>query len=394
LITTGLERLAKEKDLQKKIVGKVAYLGHSASVDRNYTIGIYHLKNIFGDRLVKFLGPQHGLFSNVQDNMVETQDFIHPYFKLPVLSLYGEIRAPSDETLEGIDTLIIDLQDVGTRVYTYISTLGLIMKSCQGKDIKIIILDRPNPVGGKIIEGNILEDEYKSFVGHAQIPMRHALTMGEIAKYFKKFLYPKTILEVIPMKGWKREYFFKDTGLPWVNPSPNLPTMDSALTFVGTVLFEGTNISEGRGTTRSLEIIGHPKIEPFLFLEKIKNELDDWDLQGFALRPLYFWPTFQKHAGKSCGGFQIHITDHEKFRPWRLGQFFLKKFKEELGEDFQWNKNPYEYEFDKISIDLINGTDKIRNWVESNEGPRELFLLEGQDLKTYVKLRSQILIYP
>jgi len=394
LVTTGLERLSKEKDLQKKIVGKVAYLGHSASVDRNYTIGVYHLKNIFGDRLIKFLGPQHGLFSNVQDNMVETKDFIHPYFKLPVLSLYSEIRAPSDETLKDIDTLVIDLQDVGTRVYTYISTLGLIMEKCQGMDIKIVILDRPNPVGGNIIEGNILEDDFKSFVGHAQIPMRHALTMGEMALYFKKYLYPKTKLEVIPMQGWDRNFFFKDTGLPWVNPSPNLPTMDSALTFVGTVLFEGTNISEGRGTTRSLEIIGHPGIEPFGLLEKIKNDLDVWDLKGFTLRPLYFHPTFQKHKGKSCGGFQIHITDHQLFRPWRLGQFFTKKFKEELGTDFAWNKNPYEYEFDKISIDLINGTDKIRAWVDSGGGPDELTQIEGREWPTYQKLRSKILLYP
>jgi uncharacterized protein YbbC (DUF1343 family) len=394
LITTGLERLAREKDLQKKILGKVAYLGHSASVDSNYTLGVYHLKNIFGDRLIKFLGPQHGLFSNVQDNMVETKDFIHPYFKLPVLSLYSEIRTPSDEMLKDIDTLVIDLQDVGTRVYTYISTLGLIMKKCQERDIKIVILDRPNPVGGNIIEGNILEENFKSFVGHAQIPMRHGLTMGEVALYFQKYLYPKTNLEVIPMKGWRRNFFFKDTGLPWVNPSPNLPTMDSSITFVGTVLFEGTNISEGRGTTRSLEIIGHPRIEPYSFLEKIRSELNEWNLKGFALRPLYFHPTFQKHAGKTCGGFQIHITDYEHFRPWRLGQFFLKKFKEELGTDFAWNETPYEYEFDKISIDLINGTDKLRSWVESGEGLGELQKIELQDLPTYQKLRSKILIYP
>jgi len=394
LVTTGLERLVSEKDLQKKIRGKIAYLGHSASVDRNFTIGVYHLKRIFGDRLIKFLGPQHGLFSNVQDNMVETKDFIHPYFKLPVLSLYSEIRTPSDETLKDIDTLVIDLQDVGTRVYTYISTLGLIMEKCQGKEIKIVILDRPNPVGGEIIEGNILEDSFKSFVGHAQIPMRHALTMGEIALYFKKYLYPKTILEIVPMKGWRRNFFFKDTGLPWVNPSPNLATMDSALTFVGTVLFEGTNISEGRGTTRSLEIFGHPKIEPFGFLEKIKADFDNWDLQGFTLRPIYFHPTFQKHVGTTCGGFHIHVTDHQKFRPWRLGQFFIKKFKEELGEDFQWNKNPYEYEFDKISIDLINGTDKIRKWVESDQGAKELSIIENKDHPTYQKLRSKVLMYP
>ncbi|RLA64304.1 MAG: DUF1343 domain-containing protein [Epsilonproteobacteria bacterium] len=394
LVTTGLERLIQEKDLQKKIMGKVAYLGHSASVDRNYTIGVYHLKNIFKDRLIKFLGPQHGLFSNVQDNMVETKDFVHPYFKLPVLSLYSEIRAPNDETLKDVDTLVIDLQDVGTRVYTYISTLGLIMEQCQGKDIKIVILDRPNPVGGEIIEGNILEEKFKSFVGHARIPMRHALTMGEVALYFKKYLYPKVKLEVIPMKGWKRNQFFKDTGLPWVNPSPNLPTMDSALTFVGTVLFEGTNISEGRGTTRSLEIVGHPKIEPFSLLDKMKGDFKDWQLEGFTLRPMYFRPTFQKHQDSSCGGFQIHVTNHQKFRPWRLGQYFLKKFRQELGEDFQWNKNPYEYEFEKISIDLINGSDKIRKWVESDFGPKELSELENKDRLTYEKLRSAILLYP
>ncbi|MEI8347233.1 MAG: DUF1343 domain-containing protein, partial [Pseudomonadota bacterium] len=359
-VLTGLGNLIQNVSLQKKIKGNIAYLCHSASVTADFTHGIIHLQKIFKKRLTKLLGPQHGLVTNVQDNMVESVNFLHPYFELPVYSLYSHTRKPTPEMLEGIDTLIVDLQDVGTRVYTYISTLGLCLEACAPLGIEVVVLDRPNPVGGEIIEGSMLQEEFQSFVGFRPMPMRHGMTMGEMALFYQKLYFPVAKLSVIPMKGWKRKMFWKDTGLPWVNPSPNLTTPDSALTFVGTVLFEGTNISEGRGTTRSLEIIGHPDIEPFSFLEKLHPHLKKAKLEGFVLRPLYFQPTFQKHAGKSCGGFQIHVTDPLKFRPWKLGQLLCQQLYQHLGQAFEWKAPPYEYEYEKLPIDLINGSDGPR----------------------------------
>jgi uncharacterized protein YbbC (DUF1343 family) len=392
-ISTGLEELILVKKNQDLIKGSIGLLCHSASIDSKYQLGVLPLKKIFKKRLKKLFGPQHGFVTDVQDNMVETKNFHHPYLDLPIFSLYGETRSPNEEMLEGLDTILVDLQDVGTRVYTYISTLSLLMKECEKRKIEVIILDRPNPVGGTIIEGNILEEEFTSFVGLHPIPMRHGLTMGEVGKYFQKYFYPNCKLKVIPMKGWKRSMFFKDTGLPWVNPSPNLPTMEGSLTYVGTVLFEGTNISEGRGTTRSLEIFGHPKIEPWSLHEEIKKDLKKYKLGGFVLRPLIFKPTFQKFSQETCGGFQIHITDFQKFRPWLLGQYLVKKLRTHLGEDFKWNTSPYEYEDKKLAIDLINGSNKIREWVESKNGFNQLLDLEQEGRSKYLRQRDSILIY-
>ncbi len=392
-IFTGLEELIRNKKYQEQIKGNVGILCHSASIDSTYQLGVIPLQKVLKKRLKKLFGPQHGFVTDVQDNMVETKTFHHRYFDLPVYSLYGETRVPNDEMLEGLDTIIVDLQDVGTRVYTYISTLGLLMGQCEKNGIEVVILDRPNPVGGSIIEGNILEKEFTSFVGLHPLPMRHGMTMGEVGLYFKKYFYPKCQVKVIKMKGWKRDFFFKDCGIPWVNPSPNLPTMEGSLTYVGTVLFEGTNISEGRGTTRSLEIIGHPNIEPWPLLDEIAKDLPKWKLEGFILRPLIFQPTFQKYAGNPCGGFQIQITDYKKFRPWRLGQYLLKKFRNNLGENFSWNTSPYEYEDKKLAIDLINGSDKIRNWVESKSTFKDLIQLEDKGKPEFLKQRKSILIY-
>ena len=389
-VITGLENLSLNKKWQQMVKGNIAYLCHSASISSDYQLGITLLKKIFGTRLKKIFGPQHGFVSDVQDNMVESSHFQHPFFELPIYSLYSETRIPSDEMLDGINSVIVDLQDVGTRVYTYISTMTLLMEKCAANDIEVIILDRPNPVGGEIIEGNILDKHFASFVGRHPIPMRHALTMGEMATLANTYFQPTCQLKIIPMNNWKRSFFFKDTGLPWVNPSPNLPTMESALTFVATVLFEGTNISEGRGTTRSLEIVGHPQIEPFSLLAKIQNELNAFE--GFALRPVNFMPTFQKHQKISCGGFHIHPTNYQSFRPWKLGQFLCQKFRQHLGQ-FEWFTGPYEYEFEKLPIDLINGTDKLRTWVEQLGTLEQLQEIELKNRDTYLNQRENILLY-
>lgn len=393
MVTTGLEELVTHKTLQDKVRGNIAYLCHSASIDRNFVLGVYHLKKIFGSRFVKIFGPQHGFVTDVQDNMVESKDFIHPFFNIPILSLYSTTRIPTPEMLKGVDTLIVDLQDVGTRVYTYINTMTMAMEACGKLGIKVVILDRPNPVGGNIVEGNLLEKGFTSFVGRHPIPQRHSLTMGEMALYSQKFQGSECELEVIQMKGWERSMYFKDTHIPWVLPSPNLPTMEGALTFVGTVLFEGTNISEGRGTTRSLEIVGHPKIEPFAFYEKAKKAVTQNELKGFELRPLMFQPTFQKHKGTTCGGFQIHPTSYDEFRPWALCQLLCQMLYQELGSEFKWKSEAYEYEYDKLAIDLINGTDKVRHWVEKGGSMDELRQIEKNNMNSFMDQRSHCLIY-
>ncbi|MFA6238528.1 MAG: DUF1343 domain-containing protein [Bacteriovorax sp.] len=391
---TGLERLLAEKSLQDSIKGNIAYLCHSASIDSQFNAGVILLQKLFGSRLIKLFGPQHGFVTDVQDNMMESGHYVHPYFKIPVYSLYSETRTPTDEMLQGIDTLLVDLQDVGTRVYTYISTLSLIMEKCQKRDIKIIVLDRPNPVGGVMIEGTILRPDFKSFVGRYPIPQRHSLTMGEVGLYGKKILKTDCNLEVISMKNWKRAMYWTETGLPWVLPSPNLPTPEGAITFAGTVLFEGTNISEGRGTTRPLEIAGFPEIESFSFCEKVLKKFQEEGLSaGFNLRPIIFLPTFQKHMGKNCGGVHIHPTVNSQFKSWSVSQMLCREFKRELGNEFKFHDKPYEYEFHKLAIDLINGTDEIRHWVDQLGSLKELQKIETQGHDKFQSEKENIVIY-
>ena len=310
-----------------------------------------------------------------------------------VHSLYSHTRIPTDDMLKGLDTIIVDLQDVGTRIYTYIYTLTLLMEACGKKGIKVVVLDRPNPINGVDLEGNLLDTKFASFVGRHPLPVRHALTMGEVGKMALKFWNVKCDYDVIPMINWNREMSYEDTKLPWVIPSPNLPTIEAAYTFVGTVLWEGTNISEGRGTTRSLEIIGHPKIEAFSMHAKIMEECKKNKLEGFYLRPLVFLPTFQKHMGIPCGGYQIHVLDRKKFQPWRLMQFLCQFFYHELGSDFVWKVPPYEYEYEKMPIDLINGTDTLRHWVEKKEAFSYLNDLEADGMKVFLPQRKECLIY-
>ena len=393
-VLSGLDRLLSETSLQEKFKGKVAYLCHSASVTKDLEHGLIAMKRVFGDRLIKVFGPQHGFVTDVQDNMVESNHYTHPYFKLPVYSLYSETRIPTDEMLEGIDHIFVDLQDVGTRIYTYIYTMTLLMEACQKKGIEVVILDRPNPINGVQLEGNILDLNFASFVGRHPIPVRHGMTMGEVARMHQKYWGGKDCnLTVIEMKGWQREMSFEDTKLPWVMPSPNLPTIEAAYTFVGTVLYEGCNISEGRGTTRSLEIIGHPGIEAFGFHDKLKPILEKANLKGFILRPLVFLPTFQKHAGVPCGGYQIHVTDRKTFEPWRLCQYLLREFYKELGSDFKWKLPPYEYEYHKEPVDLINGTDKLRHWVEKYQDEEAYQAIMRENQEDFLEKRKSILIY-
>ncbi|HCE55623.1 MAG TPA: DUF1343 domain-containing protein [Lutibacter sp.] len=392
-VRTGLDILAKDSELQKKFKGNVALLCHNASIDSEYTHAIFKFKEIFNSRFIKIFGPQHGFSTDVQDNMVESDHYIHPYFKIPVYSLYSETRIPTDEMLEGIDHLFVDLQDVGCRVYTYIYTLTLLLEKCISKDIEVIVLDRPNPINGVDIEGNILEPEFKSFVGRHPIPMRHGMTIGEVALMHQSiWAKEKVNLKIIKMLNWKREMFFEDTRLPWLLPSPNLARAESACTFPATVLFEGTLLSEGRGTSQPLEIVGHPKIEPFSFYENhFSKVVKNSKLEGFTTRPITFLPTFQKHSNKVCGGIQIHITNKKIFKPWRVGQLVLREFYHYLGVNFEWKNPPYEYNYTQLPIDLINGSDKLRHWVENKE---DIDMLDSfENLHEYKLQLNEIKIY-
>ncbi|MCB9095009.1 MAG: DUF1343 domain-containing protein [Halobacteriovoraceae bacterium] len=390
-VKSGLDHFHQLK--AEKYPGNIGLLCHAASVDSNLEHAIKVFDKKFGNRLTKIFSPQHGLVGDVQDNMVESPHFDHPYFKRPVYSLYSETRIPTAEMLNDIDIVFVDLQDVGCRIYTYIYSMALMLESCATKGIKLVVLDRPNPINGVDLEGNILDTNFKSFVGLYPLPIRHGMTIGEIAHFVNAYsCEQKCDLEIISMIGWKRKMSFEETKLPWVLPSPNLATVQAAYTFPGTVLFEGTNISEGRGTTISLEIIGHPKIEPYSFLEEIEPSIKELS-GGFILRPLIFLPTFQKHHGKACGGFQIHVTDRSVFEPWKLGQVLCRELYHHLGSDFSWKEPPYEYIYDKHPIDVINGTDQLRLWVEKRGSLAELKKIESSQWEDFNVQRNQSLLY-
>nr|WP_299341528.1 DUF1343 domain-containing protein [Allomuricauda sp.] len=395
-VVVGLGVLEKDIDLQQQFKGNVALLCHNASVNSKCRHAVFIFQSIFGNRLKKLFGPQHGFSTDAQDNMIETGHSIHPYFGIPVFSLYSETRVPTDEMLEGIDHLFVDLQDVGCRMYTYMYTLTLLLEKCSEKDIEVVVLDRPNPLNGETLEGNILDERFSSFIGRHSIPVRHGLTMAELAlMHQRSWARSNANLRIIKMLNWNRGMYFSDTGLPWLLPSPNLARAESCLTFPACVPFEGTNLSEGRGTTQPLELVGHPRIEPFsLFANHLENSIIQSGLQGFILRPMVFLPTFHKHMDVACGGFQIHVTDRKLYRPWRAGQWLMRELSSHLGSSFQWLEPPYEYVHDLEPIDILNGTDKLRLWVEREGYLEELDAYETADgFLKYIDEKQSIALY-
>ena len=391
---TGLDRLLDEPQQQDLLRGRIGYLCHAASVTSKLEHGLDRLVEIAGKRVTCAFGPQHGFTTDLQDNMIETGHALHPVHKIPIFSLYEKQRRPSDEMLDLIDTLVIDLQDVGTRVYTYIWTMLLAMEACARRGIRVLITDRPNPAGGVIREGTLAEQDWFSFVGMAPIPMRHGLTIGEMALFFKKTRHLDLDLEVISMKNWRREMLWRDTGLHWINPSPNLPTPEGALVYPGSVMFEGTVLSEGRGTTRSLEIFGHPAIEPFGMEATLQDYLSQHRLKGFKLRPLTFVPTCHKHAGEVCGGFQIHVTDPASFRPWMTVLTIIRHLYHESPIRPFWSSQPYEYQYERLAFDWINGSDSLRRWVEKDTASlTEITDAENNSLTSFGYLAEDCLLY-
>jgi uncharacterized protein YbbC (DUF1343 family) len=359
IVRNGIDLIEKywPRQLRSASVGLVV---HPASINSSFI----HSSDIFlrsrNFSVTAFFGPQHGIKGETQDNMIEWEGYKDKNSGLQVYSLYGRTRKPSSDMLKNLDAVAIDLQDVGSRYYTFIWTMDLVMEATEEFGKSVVILDRPNPINGKTIEGPVLDPKYSSFVGLKPLPIRHGMTVAEIALYLKDNYYPKLDLHIVSMQGWKREMWFDETGLPWVLPSPNMPTVDTAAVYPGICLLEGTNLSEGRGTTRPFEILGAPYIEPDRFVKRL-NELR---LPGAYFRPLHFQPTFQKHAGKLCGGIQIHLSDRKKFLPFRTAAAILMAAYELYPKKFRWNNPPYEYEKKLLPIDILAGTDRFRRDIE------------------------------
>jgi uncharacterized protein YbbC (DUF1343 family) len=393
-VLNGLDQLSSNNVISM-LTGNLGYLCHSASVNGYLEHGVDLLMKETKLKLKKIFGPQHGFVTDVQDNMVETKHTLHPIYNIPIYSLYSETRVPTDEMLEGLDTMIIDLQDVGVRVYTYISTMHLLMEKIhkEGRPLKIVVFDRPNPARLDIVEGTVLNPEYQSFVGRAKLPQRHGLTFGEVARFYQQTEFPSVKLEVVTMKNLDRHSSVYGLSQLWVNPSPNLSTRESALIFPGSVIFEGTNISEGRGTTRALEQVGHPKLMPYKFADHINDLFLKHKVGGIKARAVNFFPMFQKYAGSACGGVFLHPTDETNARSWRASQILLRELYQELGEHFKWNDKPYEYESNRLAIDYINGSDELRLWVERNGHVDDLLHFEDRDLKEFLAVSRDLLFY-
>ena len=356
MVITGLESLLNKfpSELKGKNIG---ILCHASSISGNYQ----HISEIFYKRndckLVALFGPQHGIHGQTQDNMIEWQSQKHPIFDIPLYSLYGTQRKPTPEMLKGIDILLIDLQDVGARLYTYIWTVKLCMEACSEAGIPVWVLDRPNPVASLPFDGPVLKKEFFTFVGGASIPLCHRMTIGEMALWIKENYYPDCILKVEWMKNWKRHSLFSDTGLPWVLPSPNIPTLQTALVYPGTVLIEALNLSEGRGTTIPFELFG----APFINSEKLKKNLDDRHIQGCVFRPHDFIPTFHKYAGELCYGMQIHITDIKIFKPVCTAiEIFDAIIETSKQDSLKFKMPPYEYEYTLMPFDILSGDSTMR----------------------------------
>ena len=359
-IKIGLERIAEDRRsiLESRRFGLVM---NRASCNRQLRLACDLLAENFPGQLVSILTPQHGLWGEQQANMVETAHGFHETLRVPIYSLYSETRRPTSQMLDGLDCLVIDLQDAGTRVYTFIWTLLYCMQECASRQLPLIVLDRPNPIGGRIVEGSVLNLQYRSFVGEAAIPMRHGLTIGELARFFNTAFQLNADLTVVSMQDWKRNFWFDQLGRVWIPPSPNMPTVQTAVVYPGQVLLEGTNLSEGRGTTVPFEIVGAPFIEP----DEFCRQLAAMRLPGVIFLPIRFTPAFDKWAHQSCGGVSIHVTDREGFRAYQMTVVLLQVCRRMYPRDFRWIDPPYEYEHRLKPIDIISGDAGLRTLVDS-----------------------------
>jgi len=395
----GIDRLLADAELRRPLESKrVALLAHPASVTADLTHGLDALVAA-GLNVSAVFGPQHGVRGDLQDNMMESPDFTDPTYGVPVFSLYGEVRRPSGQSMGTFDTILIDLQDLGCRIYTYVTTLLYVLEAAAEHGKSVRVLDRPNPAG-RPVEGLTLRPGWQSFVGAGPIPMRHGLTLGELGRWFVDHFKIDVDYSVIEMKGWAPDGA-PGFGWPpervWINPSPNAANFNMARAYAGTVMLEGTTLSEGRGTTRALELFGAPDIEPRKVIAEMERLAPEW-LAGCKLRDIYFEPTFHKHAGELCRGVFIHAEgpfyDHSAFKPWRLQALAFKAIRR-LHPDYDlWRDFPYEYEFDKLAIDVINGSPLLREWVDdSHAAPADLEAVAVPDERDWEEQRKSVVLY-
>ncbi len=398
----GVERLLDDPVLRQPLAGKrVALLAHPASVTRDLTHSLDALAALPDVDLVAAFGPQHGLRGDKQDNMVESADYLDPRHGIPVFSLYGAVRRPTPEMMQTFDVLLIDLQDLGCRIYTFITTLRYVLEEAARTGKSVWVLDRPNPAG-RPIEGLRLRAGWESFVGAGPLPMRHGLTMGELGRWFLDALRLDVDYRVIEMAGWRPDvapgYGWPVEERTWVNPSPNAPNLWMARCYAGTVMLEGTTLSEGRGTTRPLELFGAPDIDADRLVERMHVLAPQW-LAGCRLRACWFEPTFHKHFGKLCAGVQIHVEDpayyrHAEFRPWRLQALAFKALRQLLPDYPLWRDFPYEYERGRLAIDLINGSPLLREWVDDNAAEAgDLDRIASPDEAAWQEEREAAILY-
>jgi uncharacterized protein YbbC (DUF1343 family) len=387
-IKLGIERLLDDKiNLLKG--ARVGLVCNQASVNHDF----HHAADLFHRHpeinLTTLFGPQHGIRGDAQDNMIETGHATDRTTGLPIYSLYSETREPSEEMLREVDVIVVDLQDVGTRIYTFVYTLANCMRAAKKLNKKVIACDRPNPINGVQLEGVVLDPAVASFVGQFPIATRHGMTFCELGRLFNEAFGIGSHLECVTMDGWSRALWYDETDSPWVLPSPNMPTLDAATVFPGTVHLEGTQMSEGRGTTKPFELVGAPYIDA----DRFAQALNGLDLPGVYFRSCVFLPTFQKHGGEACGGVQIHVTNRETFQPALSGIAVVKTAFDMYGDDFKWKNPPYEYEYDKNPFDLIAGTSKVREAIERGDSLESIKEFWEAPLGEFSRLRGGFLLY-
>ena len=387
MVKTGLDVFFEKR---KALLSgkKIALVANPSAIDSSFRFILDLFLNEKSWRVTALWGPEHGLRAELQDQDW-SDSFEDPKTGLPVYSLYGKHLKPTAEMMDEIDAVVFDIQDVGSRYYTFIYTLSYVMEACLEHNKEIVVLDRPNPINGVDVEGPVLEPGYESFVGRYPISIRHGMTVGELAAYFHDELKIRCKMEVIQLEGWDRDSFFEETGLPWVMPSPNMPTVDAAIVYPGMCLFEGTNVSEGRGTTRPFEIFGAPWIDP----EKFCSAMQTFELPGVHFRPLYFQPTSRKFHKKVCGGSQMHVTDRKAFRPVKTALCLLFVLLRDNRNDFRWSDPPYEFVTDRLPIDILWGNSWIREELEKGVAPEEIEQRWEQGLVAFKKIREKYLLY-
>jgi uncharacterized protein YbbC (DUF1343 family) len=385
-VLLGSHRLFASGRLDGCRVGVVA---NPASIDASFRHVVDRAASEPKVALGAVFGPQHGFRADLQDNMIESPHARDARRRVPVHSLYSETRVPTPEMLKGLDVLVVDLQDIGARIYTFVYTMANCLEAAARDGIPVVVCDRPNPIGGAAVEGPMLLPGYESFVGQFAIPMRHGMTIGELARLFNEHFGLGARLDVVTMEGWDRGMYWDDTGLPWVLPSPNMPTLDTAIVYPGAVLFEGTMLSEGRGTTRPFEILGAPWIDG----ESFAARMNALGIEGAWFRPIAFEPTFHKHARQGCGGCQIHVTDRRSFRPVLAGAALLGAFHDAAPDRFAWRQPPYEYVHDRMPIDILAGSPALRGQIEAGVAHTAIAESWEEGVREFAKVRERYLLY-